>query len=278
MRGPIGADADFETITSNQKDKTMNEITKIEDDDDGFGGSIANSRLIRGQILRWSDTGGWSDRDGLRPPNELLVLASNEALQRLKSKKVENITDKPLPDPSELNAAIPTAEWEVGIDSKPRPPWAHMAMVYLIDPATAGVFTYLNSTVGAHIAWDVLRERVKTMRALRGERVLPLVRLSTRPMKTKVGMKTRPEFEIIGWRLLGGGGGNVGGGSGPKVIEGPKAIERLPETPPAASESSPAENFPVQKKTPKAADATVSTMEKVSFPSVAEQMDDSIPW
>ena len=278
MRGPIGADADFETITSNQKDKTMNEITKIEDDDDGFGCSIANSRLIRGQILRWSDIGGWSDRDGLQPPEVLLVLACNEALQRWKGKKVENITTKPLPDPKDLNASIPMEEWELGIDGRPKPPWVHVAIVYLIDPATAGMFTFVSHTIGAHIAWDNLREKVKTMRALRGERVSAIVKPSTRPMKTNFGMKTRPDFEIIGWRRLGGGGGNVGGGSGPKVIEGPKAIDRLPETPPAASESSPAESFPVQKKTLKAADATVSTMEEVSFPSVAEQMDDFIPW
>ena len=251
----------------------MNEITKIEDDDDGFGGSVANSRFIRGQILRWSDTSGWSDRDGLRPPDLLLVLACNEALQRWKGKKAENIMDKPLPDPNELNAAIPITEWEPGIDSKPRPPWAHMAMVYLIDPATAGVFTYLNSTVGAHIAWDVLREKVKTMRALRGERVLPLVRLSTRPMKTKVGMKTRPEFEIIGWRLLGGGGGNVDGGSGPKVIEGPKATEnRRPETP--STESHPAESGKQNKLTA----AVAAFSEEVSSPSLSEEMDDTIPF
>jgi hypothetical protein len=250
----------------------MNQITKVDDDDDGFGGSIANSRFIRGQILRWSDTGGWSDRDGLQPPEELLVLACHEGLQRWKGKKAESITTKPLPDPKELNASIPMAEWEPGRDGKPRPPWAHVAIVYLIDVGTAGLFTYLNSTIGAHIAWDVLREKVKTMRALRGEQVLPLVRLSTRPMKTNFGMKTRPEFEIIGWRLLGGGGGNVVDGSGPKVIERPKAIEnRPPETPPA-------ESRPAQKKTLTAADATLSTMEEVSFPSLSEEMDDTVPW
>jgi hypothetical protein len=253
----------------------MNKITKIDDDDDGFGGSITNNRFIRGQILRWNDTGGWSDGDGLRPQEELLVLACNEGLQRWKGKKADNITTKPLPDANELNASIPMAEWEFGIDGKPKPPWAHVAIVYLIDPRTAGLFTYLNSTVGAHIAWDVLREKVRTMRALRGERVLALVRLSARPMRTRVGMKTRPEFEIIGWRLLGGGDGNVGGGSGPKVIEGPKAIENCPpETPPA--ESHPAESR--QKKPLAAADATLSTMEEVSFPSLSEAMDDTLPW
>jgi hypothetical protein len=265
----------------------MNDIIKFDEDDDGFGGSIASSRFIRGQILRWTDIGGWTDRDGLKPPEELLVLASNEGLQRWKDKKAENITTKPLPDPNELNASIPMAEWEIGTDSKPKPPWAHVAIVYLIDPRTAGLFTYLNSTIGAHIAWDVLREKVKTMRALRGERVLALVRPSSRPMKTKVGMKTRPEFEIIGWRLLGGGGdvggdGNIGGGSGPKLIGGPKAIENCPpETPPAErhpAQSHPAGSSPAQTKPLAAADAALSSMEEVSFPSLSEEMDDAVSW
>ena len=34
------------------------------------------------------------------------------------------------------------------------------------------------------------------MRALRGARVVPVVRLSHRPMKTSFGMKHRPEFEV----------------------------------------------------------------------------------
>ena len=47
------------------------------------------------------------------------------------------------------------------------------------------------------------------MRALRGARVVPVVRLTHRPMKTFVGMKHRPEFEVVDWRQLGGDGGNV---------------------------------------------------------------------
>jgi hypothetical protein len=256
----------------------MNKIIKVDDDDDGFGGSIANSRFIRGQILRWSDTGGWSDRDGLRPPEELLVLACHEALRRWKGKRAESITAKPLPDPKELNAAIPVTEWELGIDSKPRPPWEHVAIVHLIEPHTAGMFTYVNSTIGAHIAWDLLREKVRTMRVLRGERVLALVKLSARPMKTtNFGMRTRPEFEIAGWRVLGGGSGNVGGGSGQKAIEGPKAVENCPpETPPA--ESRPAKSRPAQTKPLAAADATLSTMEEVSSPPLSEDMDDIVRW
>ena len=149
-------------------------------------------------LLRWNETNGWMDRDGLRPPEILLALAVSEALQCWKGKKpIETITEKPLPDVKDLNEAVPEAEWESGLDGKPKPPWEHQVLVYLIDPASGGFYTYLNSTIGAHIAVDHLREKVITMRALRGARVVPVVKLSQRPMKTSFGMKSRPEFEII---------------------------------------------------------------------------------
>ena len=208
------------------------------------------------------------------------MLACHEGLQRWKGKRSREHHGKALTrSQEELNASIPMTEWELGIDAKPRPPWEHVAIVHLIDPHTAGMFTYLNSTIGAHIAWDVLREKVRTMRVLRGERVLALVRLGTRPMKTtNFGMKTRPEFEIAGWRLLGGGSGNVGGGSGPKPIEGPKAIEKCPPENTSCGEPSCGEKGPPQKKPLAAADATLSTMEEVSFPSLSEEMDDIVRW
>ena len=42
------------------------------------------------------------------------------------------------------------------------------------------------------------------MRALRGEKVVPVVTLDAKPMPTKFGQKMRPEFTIIEWRDLGG--------------------------------------------------------------------------
>src|SRR5262245_56568828 len=94
----------------------MNDLVKHEpellDDDDGFGGSLTGGRLVKGSLLRWKDTDGWFDRDGITPPSPLLVVAITDALQRWKDKKPEVITDKPLPDPDGLNAAIPGSEWE----------------------------------------------------------------------------------------------------------------------------------------------------------------------
>jgi hypothetical protein len=49
------------------------------------------------------------------------------------------------------------------------------------------------------IAFGDLKERGSSMRKLRGERVIPVVELSSKSMKTKWGMKLRPDFRIIDW-------------------------------------------------------------------------------
>lgn len=171
-------------------------------DDDGFGGPF--SRSARGAFLRWDADQGWRDRDGLAPPSPLLAFAVDEILQRWTDKKPETISDKPLPDPDELNAAIPVSEWEIGLDKKPRSPWAHVARVRLVHPGTGEIFIYGSPTVGGHIAVDALKEAVVVMRALRGQRVTPVVELGERPMKTNFGLKTRPHFQIIDWKTPSG--------------------------------------------------------------------------
>jgi hypothetical protein len=73
-----------------RKERIMSNVTQYHDenDDDGFQGSVTSDRLIKGTILRWNETNGWIDRDGLRPPELLLVLACKEALQCWKQKRV----------------------------------------------------------------------------------------------------------------------------------------------------------------------------------------------
>jgi len=208
------------------------------EDDDGFNGGLSNNRLIRGMLLRWNETHGWLDRDGLRPPDILLGFAINDALQQWKNKVADTITTKPLPDPKELNDKIPQSEWELGLNGLPKPPWEHVVVVYLVDPATGAFYTYLNSTAGAHIAVEQLREMVIAMRALRGARVVPVLKLGWRPMKTKVGMKRRPHFEPIDWKLVGGGGGGDEVAAQPRPrLSGPSTTAAVPPAP--ASQTAP---------------------------------------
>jgi hypothetical protein len=174
-------------------------------DDDGDDNA---SRIIQGSIIRCVD-GQWTDGDGepFPPDTKLLVLATAMALQHWKDKKpVETILKQPgqpLPDIDELNSKIPKKQWEPGLDKKPRPPWVRQHIAYLLNPTDAGLFTFINSTAGATIAVDRLRNKVKWMRQLRGGNVHPLVKLDCKPMKTQVGPKLRPEFTILEWRQLG---------------------------------------------------------------------------
>ena len=94
----------------------------------------------------------------------------------------------------------------MALNGKPRPPWVRQHIVYLLNPVDAAFFTFINGTVGAAIAVDRLKNKVVWMRQLRGSNVVPLVKLDTKPMKTRFGQKMRPEFTILEWRQLGGGG------------------------------------------------------------------------
>lgn len=91
----------------------MNDVTQPpEEDDDGYSGSLVSGFwIIKGQLIRWNETNGWQDRDGLRPPEIMIAIALNEAVQCWKGKKpVETITAKPLPDIDTLNEAVPKSE------------------------------------------------------------------------------------------------------------------------------------------------------------------------
>jgi hypothetical protein len=256
-----------------------NEVT--EDGDDGFASSLTSSRsrLIKGPLLKWNEITGWNDRDGMKPPEIMVAIAVDEVVQCWKDKKpIETIREKPLPNVEDLNASIPKDEWELGFDGKPQPPWRHEVVVYLIDPSTGGFYTFISHTLGAHAAYDQLCEKVITMRGLRGARVVPIVKLSKRPWKTFVGMKHRPDFEILEYRLWNRNGGDL---IGPKLpqIAGPNTDAAAPPAEPqkpADNAAPPPESKSQQKSS--AAEATLSTMTKVEEPTTKELLKDEIPW
>jgi hypothetical protein len=171
--------------------------------DDGFN-DAAGDRLIRGELIRFTD-GSWNTKEGtaLSPDLQLLVVGLTKAIQRWQAKMpIVTIVAKPgerFPDVDDLNAAVPEDQWEVGLSGK-RPPWIMSNVIYFIDPTDASAFTYLGSTAGGRIATERLAEKTNRMRLLRGARVLPLVTLDSRPMKTRYGVKPRPEFTVIDWR------------------------------------------------------------------------------
>jgi hypothetical protein len=177
--------------------------------DDGFDHDGGDNRLIKGEVIKCVD-GNWSIRNGDALPagSQFIALATATALQKWQDgmpvETILKVSGKSFPDVQELNHAIPEDDWEEGLDGKPRPPWVLQQIVYLLDPRTASVFTFINSTWGAQHAVRTLRDRVAIMRSLRGSRVVPLVTLDSRPFKGKYGTKIRPEFTVEDWRDLSG--------------------------------------------------------------------------
>jgi len=186
--------------------------------DGGFPSGTPGKHELRGTPARWNETAKWIDRDGLPLPSPMLVAGFTTELHRWKDKKLDKISEHPLPDPAQLNSTIPIAEWEMGLDGRPRAPWALTYVVYLVNLNTGALYKYANSTFGAMLLYNNLEEQVMVMRMIRGNHVLPIVNLEQRPMKTQFGMKTRPHLHIVDWRAP---GGDDGGGQPKPVPQSP---------------------------------------------------------
>jgi hypothetical protein len=260
-------------------------------DDDGFHGPL-NVDHLGSNYLKWTAAAHWVDRDGLTPPSPLLVFAIDEALRMWKANQPTIIRDKPLPDLEQLNASIPRSEWERGIDGQPRKPWEHIVIVRLVNPGTGEIYKYEAATTGAHIAYDKLKESVMTTRMLRGTRVMPIVLLSEKPMKTNYGMGLRPHFEIVDWKIPGGDAQMVSAKPTAPQLTGPTAasVQSPPTSPPTSPPASPsaasapatntsAQPYEAKPKPPvNLAGETLTAMGNVKPVTTGEIMDDEVPW
>ena len=198
----------------------------------GSPSSLPGDRLVRGTFARWTETTGWVDRDGLPLPEMVFVIGYTTVLQRWKDQKAEVITAHPLPDPKQLNATIPDRGMGVGPGRPAAPAMELTFVIYMIDLKTGAIFTYANSTAAQSSPTTQLEEQIGVMRLLRGEHVLPIVRLEKRPMKTQFGMKSRPHLQIIEWRTPGGGGPKLAPQPPSPQLSGP-ATAVAPVTAPA---------------------------------------------
>jgi hypothetical protein len=192
------------------------------------------------------------------------------------------IDTKPLPDPDALKKAIPIEEWEIGLDDKPRPPWAHTVVVYFVNLATGEFYTYAAATYGGHIAFEQLNDAVLAMRMFRGQKVMPLVDLCEKPFRTKRGMKTRPHFAIVDWKTP---------GDPAALPTEPLTLLPNPDAPPTASEpeaSGPAPEAEAPRGNGKGksrtkarvhlAEETLAAMNSVKPAEAGEVIDDDIPF
>jgi hypothetical protein len=135
-----------------------------------------------------------------------------------------------------------------------------------LDPKTAETYTFINSTTGARIAIERLADKIKWMRALRGQNVMPMIRLESRPMPTQYGKKMRPEFTPFDWLDI----------TPAQVGSQPAAqLEHQPAEYPSVSENNGTVNSAAVTK---AAVKKGKIAKPVEGPTLAEEIDDEIPW
>jgi hypothetical protein len=223
----------------------------------GFGGDFAPPQRLRGEIAKWDKEHGWHDTDGMPLPSPMLVIGTDILLVRWHPQRDE-IRDKPLPNASMLNNAIPRSEWRDGLNGEPEPPWKLNYEIRMIDPAGGRLYTYTNATWGAQICFERINEQVFLTRALRGNKVLPLVKLDKRPMPTQRGMQSRPHLEPIEYRE-------------PPQSGGP--------TPPALqlTAAAPTEATPTAPPVAPAATTTIDAMKPIEPIPIEEVINDSLP-
>jgi len=211
----------------------------------GILAGLSDDNVTRGIIARWSKEAGWTTREGQPIQGPVLVIGFVTVLRRWKGSRPYYKTAHPLPDPEELNKAIPIEDWERDLNGDPQPPWKYCYVFYFVNLTTGALYTFAHDTFGTQLCHQALEESCVVTQMLRGANVMPIAQLSTSRWKsTKWGPQTRPHFEIFDWRELPGtaGGGNLGSPTPAPQLSGPTpaaAAPIPPSTPASASTAAP---------------------------------------
>jgi hypothetical protein len=188
------------------KELVSHEKSNIAQFSDGFSKRRSEKRLIPGKLLKFVD--GRKTVEG-QPVGDItyLVMDINQVGQCFHDDGMPEHffidEENPISRIDELNNNIPKKDWKIGLSGEPEPRWKLNEVVQLLDEVTGTTFTMINSTVGMRIAVEHLCSQVEITRKLRGVPMLPIVKIGSTLMKTKFGVKSRPSFDVVGWKRLG---------------------------------------------------------------------------
>jgi hypothetical protein len=172
------------------------------DRDDDNSGS-----LIKGSKLKFTNDYKWLTRQGdqLGPEREFLPVEILRVHQiwGLDGKPENRVLgpDESWPDIEKLNDETPRSEWRESFGVM-KGPHENAYFVYLLDPTTLAVFTFITTTDGGKRAVSELKEATRRARALRGPNMFPIVTLGDTLFSKKFG-RNRPEFRVKTYVPLG---------------------------------------------------------------------------
>jgi hypothetical protein len=188
--------------------ETQNALTTISNKlpSDGWDAAAADSTAspVKGSSVKF-DSGAYPvgrEKTSLEPDRQFLAIDVTEGWMFLKKDCPAEFFMRTVggPKPPRPDSFADESEWPDGLDGKPADPWKYTKFLYLLDPVSAEVFTFTSSTTGGRIGISDLTAQIQLMRNTRPGAV-PIVELQSRQMKTKFGMKPRPFFQVMGWRV-----------------------------------------------------------------------------
>jgi hypothetical protein len=182
-------------------DSKMSIITAIPDD--GFSVREKTQGTIIGKMIKFLDGRFIVDKTETLPADTTLVVvgAVTAWVNWVDGKPVEHRVTQPgqqHPDREELPDHDESL-WPPGLNEEPSDPWRDTRYLHLIDPHTGADYTFVCDSYGGRRAVGELKSMIANVRQAHPNAV-PMVQLCSVPMKTRFGMKQRPEFKVVGWR------------------------------------------------------------------------------
>jgi hypothetical protein len=157
----------------------------------------------RGKVIRFITDcfGVGREKAPLPLGRQYLVLEMREGWRRLEAgMKPEWLMREP-GEPQPEQPHVPESEYVVDLSGNRVSPWRYLKWLYLVDAQTGVISTLEVGSVGGMMSVTELGQQIAGMRQLKGAEAIPIIELGVQPFKTKFGMKKRPAFDIVGWRV-----------------------------------------------------------------------------
>ena len=232
-------------------------------DNFGWEPDIVNSgenrpvRSLQGEVVlkfvdpNWSANGvNCNDRELICYDKSYEVIRWGDNNRR--EEVIPLIRGAPSPDLKAMNAAIPQAQWRIGLDGNPEPPYQLRRVLEFLDPKNMERLSWPHNVevAGSSRAAEELEGRIKIARRVSRKNACAVVKLANTFMTTRWGGQQRPYLAIVYWVCLGEHG-----------------IERVEI------------NVTPQAQLPRGTEQPASPMMQ-SAPKVttAEELNDDIPW
>jgi hypothetical protein len=96
---------------------------------------------------------------------------------------------------------VPESEYVTDLSGNKVNPWRYVRYLKMVDMDTGVISTFETDSTGGAMSIDELSSQVAGMCRLRRGTCVPVVELKVIPFKTRFGMRRRPEFSIVGWKI-----------------------------------------------------------------------------